>query len=95
MNTTEKIKSFYNSVNYTPGFKSKGSKEIKYILECESGSIYYLGKFPQEFENIKNEKEVDVERTLLFKKVKTFSLVTHAQPQKAPPEFGISKKLDY
>ena len=73
-NKTEKIKSFYNSVNYTPGWKSKSSTEIKYILECESGSVYYLGKFPQEFENIENEKKVDIERTLLFKKVKSLKV---------------------
>lgn len=73
-NKTEKIKSFYNSVNYTPGWKSKGSKEIKYILECESGSVYYLGKFPEGFENIEKEKEVDIEQTLLLKKVKNLKV---------------------
>ena len=71
-NKTEKIKSFYNSVNYTPGWKSEGSKEIKYILECESGSVYYLGKFPEGFENI--EKEIDIEQTLLLKKVKNLKV---------------------
>ena len=73
-NKTEKIKSFYNSVNYTPGWKSKGSKEIKYILECKSGSVYYLGKFPEGFENIEKEKEIDIEQTLLLKKVKSLKV---------------------
>lgn len=71
---TEKIKSFYKAVNYTPGFRSKGSKEIKYILECESGNFYYLGKFPPEFEALENGKNVDIQQTLLFQKTKTLKV---------------------
>lgn len=71
---SEKIKSFYNTVNDTPGWKSKGSKEIKYILESESGNLYYLGKFPLEFESIENGKEVDINQTFLLEKTKTLKV---------------------
>lgn len=71
---SEKIKSFYNTVNYTPGWRTSGSTEIKYILEGESGNIYYIGKFPPEFEDIENGKEVEINQTLLLKKTKTLKI---------------------
>jgi hypothetical protein len=69
-NRSEKVKSFYNAVNETPDWKSGTSKEIKYILECESGNLYYLGKFPPNFMYIETGNEVVIEQTFLFKKTK-------------------------
>jgi hypothetical protein len=73
-NKSEKVKSFYNVVNETPSWKSKSAKEIKYILECESGNLYYLGKFPSNFENIETGKKVVIEQTILFKKTKNLKI---------------------
>ncbi|WNM18338.1 hypothetical protein [Flavobacterium capsici] len=70
----EKVKSFFNVINETQGWKTNGSKEIKYILECESGNLYYLAKFPLKFENIKIGKEVEIEQTILFKKTKNIKV---------------------
>ena len=69
-NLTERIKSFYTTVNVTPGWRNKPSKEIKYIAECYSENLYYLGKFPTELENIQNGTKVEMVQTLLFNKTK-------------------------
>ena len=71
---TERFKSFYNSVDSSPGWKSGSSKSIKYLLECESGNVYYLGKFPKESELFVKGIKMSVEKTLFLKKVRALKI---------------------
>ena len=71
---SEEFKSFYNVVNRKPNWKSKATKEIKYILECESGENYYLVKFPQDFEKIEKGTKITIEQTPILKKLKVIQL---------------------
>lgn len=70
----EEFLSFYNTVTNVPKVKGGGGKDIRNILECKSGNLYYLVSMPDYENNIKEEQEIYVKKTILFSKVKSLKV---------------------
>lgn len=70
----EEFISFYNTVSNIPRIKGGGGKDIKNILECKSGNLYYLISIPDYENNIKKEQEIYVKKTILFSKIKSLKV---------------------
>ncbi|ESU25278.1 hypothetical protein FSS13T_18540 [Flavobacterium saliperosum S13] len=71
----EKFSSFYRTVKETPGFKSKSSSEYKNILECKTGNLYNLGKFPDLQYELSDGQNIHIVKTFIFSSVKSINVV--------------------
>lgn len=70
----EKFKSFYNVVKTSPRIKGGGGREVKYILACKSGNLYYLYTFPTKEFNSKEGESIYIKKTAVFSKTKLLKL---------------------
>ena len=65
----KEFESFYNSVKVSSG--RSPTKEIKYLLECKNGNLYYLGNFPEPQTSFISGEKITISKTLLFQKIKS------------------------
>ena len=69
----ETLSSVYNTVTAYPSSRStSGGKEIKNILYCESGNLYYLGTIPNQLNEIKKGESISITKSFLLSKTKSF-----------------------
>lgn len=71
----EIFSSFYNVVNNYPKFKSGGGQDVRCLLECKSGRIYHIPNFPNSFEELTSDQNIEIEKTFFLGKLKQVNFV--------------------
>ena len=77
----EKFSSLYNTVKETSGFRGSSSSEYKYIMECKSGNLYNLGKFPDLQYELNDGQNIHIVKTFIFSSVKSINVVNEEKEQ--------------
>lgn len=70
----EEFSSFYSSVTYVPGYRTKAKKDIRNILECKSGNLYYLTVLPTAKNQLEVGQEIFIHKTIFLSKLKSIKV---------------------
>ena len=65
---SENFKAIYHIVEEVPRVKGGGGKDVKAILECQSGNLYHLGEIPSELSALQNGQQISITKSLFLSK---------------------------